>query len=134
MSSIGNIAFDVNMQKEMEARYKTNLTARKRHVTENAIRAMADLGIHNAGIYSSPPSEVSQVVSKSRFDYKTITTPRKQEIMDIIADAKKDTNSTVSKDRSERRRMLQIKGHLSSPKARFNEDNSQQASEIRENS
>lgn len=29
----------------MEQRFKENLSARKRYVTENAIKAMADLGI-----------------------------------------------------------------------------------------
>jgi hypothetical protein len=39
------------MQKEMEERFKQNLSARKRYVTENAIKAMAELGIQNNGLY-----------------------------------------------------------------------------------
>lgn len=91
----------------MESRFKENLSNRKRHVTENAIKAMAELGYQNNGLYKAvQDSETSQAGSKKRFDFKTITTPRKQEIMDLIADAKKESSSTVSKDRSERRRIL----------------------------
>jgi hypothetical protein len=108
----------------MEQRFKENFSARKRHVTENALKAMADLGIQNTGLYNtitcSEPSQLGQV--RSKLDFKTITSPRKQEILNLIADAKKETVSQVSKG-SERRRILQIKGQVSSPRARFNEDN-----------
>lgn len=108
----------------MEHRFKDNLSAKKRHVTENALKAMADLGIQNSGLYntitSSEQSQVGQV--RNKLNFKTITSPRKQEILNLIADAKKETASQVSKD-SERRRILQIKGQVSSPRARFNEDN-----------
>ena len=104
-------------------------------VTENALKAMADLGIQNTGLYNtitcSEPSQLGQV--RSKLDFKTITSPRKQEILNLIADAKKETVSQVSKG-SERRKILQIKGQVSSPRARFNEDNEQQALEIRQSS
>lgn len=42
---IGNVAFDPNMQEFLEKRFQQRLKQNKRFVTDNALRAQADLGI-----------------------------------------------------------------------------------------
>ena len=62
---IGNVAFDHSMQESLEKRFLSKMKENKRFVTDNALRAQANLGIINS-LYDNKDSDAGSGIFNTK--------------------------------------------------------------------